>query len=160
MHTNTHQPPIQRITWVTTQGLKQTEHETTHSNPSRAEFKNEWIYDSTPPSSFIRFEAIAIFAAVLVSTDREGWGVRAIGRVWFPTFYQKYFVYKLFSNSSRPAMGPTPVSYSIDNVVISRRLKRQKREVENWPPSCAEFKKEWMNTFTPPNYLHEKTGTT
>jgi len=157
MHTNTYQPPIQRLTWVTTQGLKQTEHETTHSNPSRAEFKNEWSHNSIPPNSFIGFEAIAIFAAVLGSTDWEGLG-GGEGRVWLQTFYQKYFVCKLLSKSSRPAMGPTPVSYSIDNVVISWRLKRPRREVDHWPPSCAEFK-EWMNTFTPLNYLHEKTGT-
>jgi hypothetical protein len=53
-------------------------------------------------------------------------------------------------------MGPNPASYSIENVVISRKLKRPRREVDHWPQSGAEVKNGWMNTSTPPNYLHDK----
>ena len=42
------QPPVQRVSCFFS-GVKRPERGVNHSSPSRAEFRNEWCYTTTPP---------------------------------------------------------------------------------------------------------------
>jgi hypothetical protein len=57
---------------------------------------------------------------------------------------------RIFSTSSRPALGSTQPPIQWVTGALSPKLKRQGREADDSPPANAEVKKVWIYTFTPP----------
>jgi hypothetical protein len=57
---------------------------------------------------------------------------------------------RIFSTSSRPALGPTqpPIQYAPGT--LSTAVKRQRREADHSPPASAEVKKTWIYTASLP----------
>jgi hypothetical protein len=47
------QPPIQRVPWTLSRGVRREGREADHSSPSSAEVKNVWTYTSTPQYVFL-----------------------------------------------------------------------------------------------------------
>jgi hypothetical protein len=48
------QPPIQRVPWALSPGVKRPRREADHSPPSSSEVKNAWSYTSTPQYVYIK----------------------------------------------------------------------------------------------------------
>jgi hypothetical protein len=57
---------------------------------------------------------------------------------------------RIFSASSRPALGPTQPPIQWVPGVLSVGMKRTGREFDHSPTANAEVKKMWMYTSTPP----------
>jgi hypothetical protein len=57
---------------------------------------------------------------------------------------------RIFSISSRQALGPTQPPIQWVPGVLSPGVKRQGREAHHSPPASAEVKKMWIYTSTPP----------
>jgi hypothetical protein len=57
---------------------------------------------------------------------------------------------RIFSTSSRPAVGPTKPLIQWVPGALSAGVKRQGREADHSPPPSAEVKKMWIYTSTPP----------
>jgi hypothetical protein len=57
---------------------------------------------------------------------------------------------RLFSTSSRPALGPTPPPIQWVPVSPVPRGKAAGREADHSPPTSAEVNKSWIYTSTPP----------
>jgi hypothetical protein len=55
----------------------------------------------------------------------------------------------LFTNASRPALGPTQPPIQWVPGAPSLEVKRSRREADHSPPSSAEVKKAWSYNFTP-----------
>jgi hypothetical protein len=71
-----------------------------------------------------------------------GYGIDKRGRSSSPC--------RVFSTSSRPALGPTQRPIQWVTGALSPEVKRPGREADHSPPSNAEFKKTWVYTSTPP----------
>jgi hypothetical protein len=57
---------------------------------------------------------------------------------------------RIFSASSRPALGPTQPPIQWVPGALSPGVKRLEREADHSPPASAEVKKIWIYTSTPP----------
>ena len=60
----------------------------------------------------------------------------------------------LFPKTSRPGLGPHPVSYAVDNGIFPLLVKLLQHEADYSPPPSAEIKNEWSYTSTPPIRHH------
>jgi hypothetical protein len=70
--------------------------------------------------------------------DDQGVGVRV--PIWS----------RIFSKSSRPALGPTQPPIQWIPGALSPGVKRPGREADHWPLSSADVKKMWIYTSAPP----------
>ena len=61
---------------------------------------------------------------------------------------------RLFSKTSRPAVGPTHPSHLMGTGVISWRSRSRSVKLNHSLPRSAEAKNEWSSTSTPPICLH------
>jgi hypothetical protein len=57
---------------------------------------------------------------------------------------------RIFSTSSRPALGSTQPPIQCVPGAVSQGAKREGSEADNSSPASAEVKKMWIYTFTPP----------
>jgi hypothetical protein len=57
---------------------------------------------------------------------------------------------RIFSTSSRPALGPTQPAIQWVPGALSPGIKRQERETDYSSPTSAEVKKIWIYASTPP----------
>jgi hypothetical protein len=109
---------------VISQGLKPTEHETTHSLLSSAEFNTIRNYNSTRSYSFMKFKSVAIFAAAQGPIHRGG-GDRAN---FISDFGSNIICMQILFQASRPLHGPTQSATQWIPGYIPRGSKRRRRE--------------------------------
>jgi hypothetical protein len=57
---------------------------------------------------------------------------------------------RIFSTSSRPALGPAHLPIQLLPGFLSPRVKRPGLEADHSPPTSVEVKKMWIYTSTPP----------
>jgi hypothetical protein len=57
---------------------------------------------------------------------------------------------KIFFYGVQTGFGVRPVSYQVGTGAVSPGIKQPEREADHSPPTCAEVKKTWIYTTTPP----------